>query len=40
MLRENEMADWLACDYKDMGARNAVLLTVHSRSLVDMVRKL
>ncbi len=32
--RENEMADWLACDYKDMGVKNAVRLTLHTLSLV------
>lgn len=35
--RESEMADWLACDYKDIGFKNAILLSLHTMKLVNLV---
>ena len=36
--RETEMSDWLACDYRNIGIKNAVRLTLHTRWLVNVVQ--
>jgi len=40
MELENEMSDWLACDYKDMGLKNAIRLTVHTMDMVSVIKNL
>jgi len=39
-MREDEMSEWLACDYKDIGLKNAIRLTLHTLELVGIMKEL